>query len=85
MSCRCLIVWWRLRRRLRRRTTVCRLGRWVFAPGETSKTITMTTVDDELDESPEKVTVLLGSGSNYTVSGHGGFGRGVDQRQRQWR
>ena len=44
------------------------VGPLVFARGETSKTIVMTTVDDSMDESDEQVTVQLGSGSGYTVS-----------------
>ena len=43
-------------------------GPLVFAPGETSKTITITAVDDSLDEPTEKVVVQLGSGSNYMVN-----------------
>ena len=47
-------------------------GPLVFAAGEVSKTVTMTTVDDTGSESAEKVTVLLGAGSRYTVSSAAG-------------
>ena len=40
----------------------------MFAPGETAKTITVTTVDDDADEPDEQVTVQLGVGYDYAVS-----------------
>lgn len=43
-------------------------GSVTFAPGETSKTITVDLLDDTVVESPESFTVRLGTATNATVS-----------------
>ncbi|WMW79456.1 Calx-beta domain-containing protein [Undibacterium cyanobacteriorum] len=45
------------------------IGSVVFAPGETTKTITVPITDDKVFEGPENFTVSLTNGSNVVVTG----------------
>ena len=51
-------------------------GSVMFAPGETSKTVTLAAVDDLADELGETVTVGLLAGGSYVVKSVCGFGFG---------
>ncbi|TCM12143.1 Calx-beta domain-containing protein [Novosphingobium sp. PhB165] len=53
-------------------------GRLTFAPGETSKTISVATVDDALIEGNETFTVNLSEASGGTISRASGTGTIVD-------
>ena len=50
-------------------------GVLIFSPGQTDQTITVTTLDDTLDESKENLDVLLSAANNATISDGTGVGR----------
>ncbi len=56
-------------------------GTLTFAPGETTKTITLTLKDDNVPEPTETFTVNLSNASNATISDNQGVGTILDKDQ----
>src|SRR6185369_15780556 len=54
-------------------------GTVTFAPGETSKTVTVTIVGDAIDEPDEYVLVGFSNPTNATIGGYLGLGFGTIQ------
>ncbi len=53
-------------------------GSFVFLPGETTKTVTVTTLEDALDEAVEMLNVVLSNPVNLLITPGGGIGTIID-------